>query len=116
MEIQRSLASTAGSPVADDGQFFTSNSSPSKAVLKTTKKSSRPNIEKCILKVVDVDMESRKWLEDPNNRVCDPLGSWQCPTIPAGIEQFEVDQTGVTEREKMAENAKKRKGRGKLEL
>ena len=41
-----------------------------------------------IYKVVDVDMESRKWLEDPNNRVCDPPGKLAVSgTIPAGIEK-----------------------------
>lgn len=73
-----------------------------------------------IYKVVDVDMESRKWLEDPNNRVCDPPGSWQCPgRYPPALKKYPrlIKPAYPAEREKMAaENAKKRKGRGKLEL
>eukprot|EP00798_Chlamydomonas_sp_ICE-L_P022999 gene22999-30189_t len=32
-----------------------------------------------IYKVMDVDMESRAWLADPANKLCDAPGSWYCP-------------------------------------
>eukprot|EP00798_Chlamydomonas_sp_ICE-L_P023012 gene23012-30203_t len=32
-----------------------------------------------IYKVKDVDMESRAWLADPANKLCDRPGSWYCP-------------------------------------
>ena len=32
-----------------------------------------------IYKVLDIDMESRAWLADPANKLCDAPGSWYCP-------------------------------------
>lgn len=66
-----------------------------------------------IYKVVDVDMESRNWLSDPSNRVCDPPGSWQCPgRYPPALKKYPklIKPAYPAEREKMAaENAKKMK-------
>jgi dolichyl-diphosphooligosaccharide--protein glycosyltransferase len=73
-----------------------------------------------VYKVVDVDIESRNWLADPNNRVCDPPGSWQCPgRYPPALKKYPklIKPAYPAEREKMAaENAKKRKASGKSEL
>lgn len=43
-----------------------------------------------IYKVMDVDQESREWLADPSNRICDAPGSWYCvgqypPKLPITI-------------------------------
>jgi dolichyl-diphosphooligosaccharide--protein glycosyltransferase len=66
-----------------------------------------------IYKVVDVDMESRKWLSDPSNRVCDPPGSWQCPgRYPPALKKYPklIKPAYPAERERTAaENARKRK-------
>ena len=66
-----------------------------------------------IYKVVDVDMESRNWLSDPSNRVCDPPGSWQCPgRYPPALKKYPklIKPAYPAERERTAaENAKKRK-------
>lgn len=46
-----------------------------------------------IWKVLDVDEESKRWVADPANRVCNPPGSWQCAgQYPPAIQNMEAFQ------------------------
>jgi len=42
-----------------------------------------------IYKVMNIDAESRAWVEDPSNRLCDVPGSWFCPgQYPPGLSDI----------------------------
>jgi dolichyl-diphosphooligosaccharide--protein glycosyltransferase len=46
-----------------------------------------------IYKVVNVSQESKEWVKDPANRLCDHAGSWYCvgQYPPAGMQFFRFD-------------------------
>jgi len=42
-----------------------------------------------IFKIMNIDEESKRWVADPDNRVCDVPGSWFCPgQYPPGLRPF----------------------------
>ena len=47
-----------------------------------------------IWKVLGVDEDSKAWVADPANRVCDPPGSWQCAgQYPPAIQAMDSFQS-----------------------
>merc|ERR1712217_216101 len=42
-----------------------------------------------IYKVMNVSLESKRWIEDPKNKVCDAEGSWYCSgQYPPALESL----------------------------
>lgn len=44
-----------------------------------------------IYKVLGISQESKEWVSDPANRLCDAPGSWYCPgQYPPGLNELEI--------------------------